>query len=113
MGTMNNIGDDWSPSSDFYMNKKEAELHLKSNYSNPAHPLAFIGIDKIYKFYNGLLSKQSIKQVLSSKEVYSLIKQEKSNPRNIWTPIISFHYLDLGDFLLSNTLGIYLSSSSS
>ena len=33
---------------------------------------------------------------LSSIEAYTLMKQEKVNPKKIWTPIISFHYLDLG-----------------
>ena len=100
---MNIVGDDWVPSANFKISKDEAIKHLKSNYTNSAHPLAFMGVDKIYKFYNGVLSKNYIQSFLASEEVYSLIKQEKTNPQKKWTPVISFHYLDLGNinFMIS------------
>lgn len=90
------VGDNWYPLDAFPLDKKEAAQHLSSNYRNPAHPIAFMGIDKIYKYYNGKLSKRYIMNKLSSIEAYTLMKQEKVNPKKIWTPIISFHYLDLG-----------------
>ena len=93
------IGNNWSRSKDFSMSSEEALNDLNSNYHNPAHPIAFMGIDKIFKFYNGALSKRKIQEVLHSQEEYSLMKQEKKNLSKLWTPIISFHYLDLGNFL--------------
>jgi len=92
------VGDKWVPLESVKINEKDAARDLELNYQNPAHPLAFMGIDKIYKYYNGKLSKSHIKLFLSSVEVYSLMKQEKTNLKKIWTPVISFHYLDLGMF---------------
>lgn len=92
---MYGVGDDWSPSKDFKIDSSSALASLKENYVNPMHPLAFMGISSIYKYYNGALSKQAIKKFLSSTEVYSMIKQEKINPKQIWTPIVSFHFMDL------------------
>lgn len=93
---MTNVADEWIPSKSFSISRDDAFNHLKENYTSPSHPLGFMGIDNIYRFYNGVLSKERIKHFLASTEVYSLIKQEKINPKKIWTPIISFHYLDLG-----------------
>ena len=88
-------GDNWEPSKYTNLNKDSALADLKKNYANAMHPLAFMGISNIYKYYNGILSKKVIKSFLVSTEVYSMIKQEKRNPNKQWTPIVSFHYLDL------------------
>ena len=88
-------GDNWEPSKYTNFNKHTALNSLKDNYVNPMHPLAFMGVSNIYKYYNGVLSKKVIKSFLASTEVYSMIKQEKRNPKKRWTPIVSFHYLDL------------------
>ena len=88
-------GDNWIPSKDIKFDKGSALANLKENYSNSMHPLAFMGVSSIYKYYNGVLSKKQIKSFLASTEVYSMIKQEKRNPQKHWTPIVSFHFLDL------------------
>ena len=77
------------------MSSKQAFDDLVTNYKKPSHPIGFMGIENIYRYYNGSLTRNVIKKYLSSTEVYSMIKQEKKNPRKLWTPIVSFHYLDL------------------
>ena len=74
---------------------EEALKNLQSNYRNPLNPIAFAGVDNIYRHYNGILSKPLIRKFLESTEIYSMMKQEKKKPKNTWTPIVSFHYLDL------------------
>ena len=90
------VADEWVSTDSIKISRRDAKSDLTSNYKNPSHPLAFMGIDKIYRYYNGILGKREIKQFLASVEAYSLMKQEKVNPQRIWTPIVSFHYLDLG-----------------
>ena len=90
------VGNNWTRSLKFTMTNEEALNHLLTNYSNPSHPISFMGIGQIFNYYNGNLSKRRIRNILSNQESYTLMKQEKKNPRKLWTPVISFHYLDLG-----------------
>ena len=85
----------WVHSQDFNLNKNEAKTHLINNYKNINHPIAFMGVNKIYKYYNGLLPIKEIKDFLSTLEGYTLLKQTRINKKNKVTPIFSFHYLDL------------------
>ena len=48
---------------------EEAFKNLKSNYRNPLNPIAFAGIDNIYRHYNGILSKPLIRKFLESTEI--------------------------------------------
>lgn len=89
------LGDEWTPASETSMSYNEAMKDLKENYRLPGHPISFMGITSIYRFYNGVLTKKQIKNFLHSTEIYSLTKEEKKNPSKKWTPIVSFHYLDL------------------
>lgn len=58
------------------------ENHLKENYKKPGHPIAFSGINNIYKYYNGHLSINKIKQILASIESYTLHKNFRKDVRN-------------------------------
>ena len=51
---------------------EDCENDLNANYKTPGHPIAFGGINNIYKYYNRLLSQQKIKDILSSIESYTL-----------------------------------------
>lgn len=88
------MDDIWTPTHDI-TTSAEAEDHLRNNYTTPHHPIAFLGIDKVYRYYNGKISKESIKKILQNTEIYSLMKQEKTNPMKLFTPIISYYHLDL------------------
>jgi len=58
------------------------ETDLKNNYNNPGHPIAFSGINNIYKFYKGHLSYDKIKDILSGIENYTLHREFKRGQRN-------------------------------
>ncbi|MBP8155593.1 MAG: hypothetical protein KAX81_01100 [Leadbetterella sp.] len=51
--------------------------HFKVNYNNPSHPIAFSGINNVYRFYGGLLGIRDIKNLLSSNESYTLRREFK------------------------------------
>jgi len=55
---------------------------LKQNYTKPGHPIAFSGINSIYKYYKGILTIKNIKEVLSSIENYTLHREYHSEQRN-------------------------------
>ena len=61
---------------------EDCENDLNTNYKTPGHPIAFGGINNIYKYYNRLLSQQKIKNILSSIESYTLHRGFRSNQRN-------------------------------
>ena len=60
----------------------ECENDLKINYNTPGHPIAFAGLNNIYKYYNRLLTNEKIKEILSSVESYTLHRGFRSNQRN-------------------------------
>ena len=49
--------------------------HLKENYKNAKHPIAFSGISNIYNYYDGKLSQKQIKSYLSTENAYTLHKK--------------------------------------
>ena len=55
-----------------------AKRHLKTNWSKPSSIIAFQGINKIYDFYEGVLSRIIIEKILSSFESYSLMREQKN-----------------------------------
>lgn len=60
----------------------DLENHLIQNYKNPGHPIAFAGINNIYKYYSGQISVNRIKQLLSGIESYTLHREFRRNVRN-------------------------------
>lgn len=63
-------------------NKEDCVSHFKENYTNPAHPIAFSGVNNIYKYYKGLLKPKDIEKLLSSVESYTLRREYKNLQRN-------------------------------
>ena len=51
--------------------------HLKENYKNTKHPIAFSGISNIYNYYDGKLSQKQIKNYLSTENAYTLHKKSR------------------------------------
>ena len=60
----------------------ECEEDLRNNYNTPGYPIAFSGINAIYSFYRGVLSKEKIKEILSSVENYTLHREYHGGQRN-------------------------------
>lgn len=65
-----------------FKSKDECINHLKENYSNPAHPIAFSGVSKIFKYYRGFIKQKEIENVLASFDTYTLKRQFKRFQRN-------------------------------
>lgn len=55
--------------------RESAASHLKENWDNVGSPVGFLGVNKIYEFYNRVLPKREIKNVLSKFESYSLMSE--------------------------------------
>ena len=60
----------------------DLENDLKNNYKNPGHPIAFSGVNTVYKFYNGQIPLPRIKQLLASIESYTLHREFHKSQRN-------------------------------
>ena len=60
----------------------DIENDIKNNYKNPGHPIAFAGINNIYKYYNGQISLPRIKQLLAGIESYTLHREFHKGERN-------------------------------
>jgi len=65
-----------------FENKEKCAAHFKENYTNPAHPIAFSGVNNIYKYYNGMLNIKDIEKLLASFENYTLRREYKNLQRN-------------------------------
>ena len=61
---------------------EDCETDLQTNYTNPGHPIAFGGINNIYEYYKGLLTKSKIQELLSATESYTLHKEYHKGQRN-------------------------------
>lgn len=55
--------------------QESAISHLKENWNNVGNPVGFLGINKIYEFYNRVLPKREIKNVLSKFESFTLMSE--------------------------------------
>ena len=53
----------------------KASIHLKNNWTNSRSHVSFLGIQRIRDFYNKTLSVKDIRQILSTIDSYSLMKQ--------------------------------------
>jgi hypothetical protein len=84
---------------DFTSQKKAAEYLLR-NYTNTRHPIAFSGIQNIYRYFKGYLKLKTIKELLAKSSTYTLFKDSKKpkprNPTFIYSKRYSFE-LDLVD----------------
>ena len=65
-----------------FKNKDECVNHFNENYTNPAHPIAFSGVNNIYKYYGGVLKVKEIESLLASVESYTLRREYKNLKRN-------------------------------
>ena len=61
---------------------EECENDLQNNYNNPGHPIAYSGINNIFEYYRGVLSREKIKNILSTIDNYTLHKDYKKGQRN-------------------------------
>jgi hypothetical protein len=57
-------------------------MNIIENYHDPNHPTAFSGINTIYKFYNGSISKKKIRDLLKHSFSYSIHRETKKRYRN-------------------------------
>lgn len=65
------------------MDLREKSINdLKLNYTTPGHPIAFGGIQTIYKYYDGKLTIKDIQNVLKTFENYTLHKETHESSRN-------------------------------
>jgi hypothetical protein len=53
-----------------FKNKSECINDFNINYTNPKHPIAFCGLNNIYKYYGGLLKVKEIGKLHASVESY-------------------------------------------
>ena len=65
------------------MSEKEEILEdLKKNYTRPGHPIAFSGINNIFKFYEKRISKKEIEDFLSTNYTYTRHKETAKRYQN-------------------------------
>lgn len=77
------------------MDKKILLADLKKSYNIPGHPVAYASQPKIYKYYNGLLTAEEIKNFLSTKDVHTLFRQYKKLKRNPTYSHFKLHQLQI------------------
>ena len=66
-----------------WKSKKSCLKDLERGYNTSNHPVSFSGIDKIYRYYNGVLTKKDISNFLQSQESYlAHFEYKKPKPRN-------------------------------
>lgn len=72
----NNYGERKDLSKDEYIDL------LKQYYVTPGHPISFSGVSKVYEYFNGKLTINEIKHVLSGIESYTLHREFHKSKRN-------------------------------
>lgn len=65
-----------------FSTKQDCVNHFNENYIKASHPIAFSGVDNIYKYYGGILKRSDIKHLLSGYESYTLRREYKKPSRN-------------------------------
>lgn len=63
-------------------NKRALIQNLNSAYVMPGHPIAFSGVNNIYRYFKGKLSPKEIKNEIYKKLSYSIHKETKKSVRN-------------------------------
>ena len=69
------------------------EEHLRLNYDNFRSPVSYLSPVKIHKFYDGRITLNKIKTILSSSESYTLLRSERVS--KIFIPTLSYFVRDL------------------
>ena len=57
-------------------------IHLKENYTKAGHPISYAGQNTLYKFYNGILSLNKIRDFLITNFAHNLHLETKKGPTN-------------------------------
>lgn len=65
-----------------FSTKQDCIDDFKENYNKPGHVLFASGINNVYRYYKGLLSKADIEKLLGSIENYTLHREYKHLSRN-------------------------------
>ena len=66
-----------------------AKQHLVENFGNPKSPVTFMGVNKLYIFYDKQIPVKEIKKFLSTQESYTLMRQKRKSKKGNYT-IINF-----------------------
>lgn len=59
--------------------KEQCYDHLVQNYGNIYSPVSYLGVNKLYHFYNKLVPINLIKKYLSTNESYTLMSEERKS----------------------------------
>ena len=77
------------------MSVEDALSHLKLNWNNPASKITFLGLNRLYKYYKGVLSLEQIRGVIEKKNVWSLMKIPRAvRKRDKQNKFISYYIHD-------------------
>ena len=74
---------------------EKARKHLIDNWSNPKSSVSFLGTSRIYNFYSKTLSYSEIKEILSTKESWSLMKMAPRKSRKLSNKFHSYSTHDI------------------
>ena len=73
--------------------EKSASEHLKENWNNVNSMIGFLGVSKLYDFYNRVLTFDQIRSILSTFESYSLMSLVHKTTKSY--PTIAHHKRDV------------------
>lgn len=86
-------------------NKEEAKDYLKKNWASNLSDISYIGIQRLYKYFNGILSLSEIEDTLSRLETYSLMKSRRPNKRlGMFFSFHKFEVVQIDSFQLPQDL---------
>lgn len=57
--------------------KEDCLNHLEENYHTYNSPVAYLGVHKLYRFYNKILTQREIKRFLATSESYTQLSPER------------------------------------
>lgn len=66
-----------------FQTKEQCLKELEEAYVRPSHPIAFSGIDNIYHYFRGILSKSEIELFLSKNQSYTSHRVPRKGRRNV------------------------------
>ena len=79
-----------------------AARHLKENWTNPVSPVSFLGVVRIYNFYQKKLTMSNIKRILSTIDSWSLMKQS----RVVKKKLNNFMSFNVHDFWMADSFDV-------
>lgn len=65
-----------------FNSKEECLENFKESYTKPGHPIAFSGVENIFNFYQGKLTRKEIRDTLSNIYSYTIHKENHLGQRN-------------------------------